>query len=213
MAFHDVRLPEDIERGAIGGLGFKTTILSLASGHEQRNIDWSIARGSWDVGYGMEHKEDFDDVNAFHKARYGRAHSFRFKDWSDFELARQAIGATDTSTATFQIYKRYSSGDNYYDRILNKIVENTAQAWVNNTERTVVYDTSPAATEVSIATATGIVTLGSTLVALSAAAIEILCEFDVLVRFDSDKLDISMQHYDAGEIPNVEIVEVLAGSE
>ena len=41
MAFHEVRFPDDISRGARGGPERRTQIVELASGHEERNASWS----------------------------------------------------------------------------------------------------------------------------------------------------------------------------
>ena len=208
MAFHDVRLPEDVEQNAQGGPKFKTSIMTLSAGYEKRNIDWSQTRASYNVGYGIQTKDDFKTIIEFFHAREGRAHSFRFKDWSDFELAAQSIGTTDTSTSTFQIYKQYTSGVNTYNKTLDKIVNGSVQAWVNSVAQTVVYDTAPAAGEVSVALLTGIVTLGSTHVATTGFDVEILCEFDKPVRFDTDDLTITIVTFDAGAIPTLPLIEV-----
>ena len=208
MAFHDVRLPEDVERGAQGGPQFKTTILTLGSGYEKRNIDWSQTRGFWGIGYGIQNKSDFTTVIDFFHARQGRAHSFRFKDWSDFELTQTTIGTTDTSTSTFQIFKEYTSGSITYTKNLEKIVSGSVTAYVNSVSQTVVYDTSPAPTEVAVNTLTGIVTLGTTHAATSGQDVDIVCEFDIPVRFDTDSLDINLLHFDAGSVPDLPVVEV-----
>ncbi len=60
--FHEVRMPIDVERGAVGGPGFKTRVLPLESGFEQRNIDWSDTRGEWDLSYGLMNTAE-DPVN------------------------------------------------------------------------------------------------------------------------------------------------------
>ena len=102
MAFHEVQFPTDISFGAVGGAEFKTMIVTHDSGHERRNIDWSIARGEWDVVHGLEDQADIDALITFFRTREGRAHGFRFKDWSDFALARQNIGTTDGATAAIR---------------------------------------------------------------------------------------------------------------
>ena len=92
MAFHNTRLPVDIERGALGGPGFKTTVTPLGSGKEQRNIDWARTRAEFDVGYGLMDQDSvlleatIDALLAFFYTREGKAHTFRFKDWSDFKI-------------------------------------------------------------------------------------------------------------------------------
>lgn len=208
MDFHDVRLPDDVERGAQGGPRFKTTILTLGSGFEKRNIEWSQSRGFWDIGYGIQNKEDFTRVIDFFYAREGSAHSFRYKDWGDFELTSQVIGTTDTSTTDFQIFKDYVSGAITYTKEYTKIVTGTATVLVNSISQTVVYDTAPAAGEVSINTLTGILTLGSTHAATTGEDIDVTCEFDFAVRFDTDSLDVNLSTFDAGSVPELPIIEV-----
>ena len=56
MAFHEIRFPDDIAYGASGGPEFATTIVTMASGYEQRNINWQAARGRWDVASGLKNQ-------------------------------------------------------------------------------------------------------------------------------------------------------------
>ena len=204
MAFHDVQLPDDVEQGAQGGPAFRTTVLPIASGFEKRNQNWANTRGAWDIGYGITTKLNFSLVLDFFYARKGRLHSFRFKDWTDFEMARQVIGQTDTTTANFQIFKRYTSGGQIHDRTLEKIVSGSVSVWVNN----VAITEGAGAGEYQINLLTGVITLGSTLVAQSGTDVEVLCEFDVPVRFDTDQFNITAQTFDAGAIPTLPIIEV-----
>jgi uncharacterized protein (TIGR02217 family) len=213
MAFHDVQLPADVERGAQGGPMFKTTILVLGGGNEKRNIDWADSRGEWDIGYGIQEKADFDVVLNFFYARRGMAHTFRFKDWADFEITSQTMFTTDGSTSTFNMFKRYSSGGFTFDRPITKPLGSGWTILVNSIAQTVVYDTAPAASEVAITTLTGLVTLGSTHAATSGQDVVLTGEFDVGVRFDTDKLDISIETFDAGAIPQIPVREVNVSSE
>lgn len=204
MAFHEVRLSDDVERGAEGGPQFNTTIVELMSGFERRNINWSQTRGEWDVGYGIDGRTLFESVLQFFYAREGRAHGFRFKDWSDFELDRQSIGLTDGANPTFQIFKRYTSGSIDFDRTIKKIVTGTELVWVNS----VAIVEGAGVSEYQLDDDTGIITLGSTLAATSGEDVEVQCEFDVPVRFDTDQLRISMANFDAGAVPQIPIVEI-----
>lgn len=208
MAFHDVRLPIDVERGAQGGPRFKTTVLVLGGGLEKRNIDWEDVRGEWDIGYGIDDKDTFTAIIDFFYVRQGRAHSFRFKDWTDFEITAQTMFTTDGSTATFQMFKRYTSGALTFDREFSKPLASGWVVTVNAIGQTVVYDTAPGAAEVSINTLTGIVTLGSTHAATSAEDVVLTGEFDVPIRFAADSLDINLTHFDAGAIPQIPVIEV-----
>lgn len=202
MAFHEVQFPADISFGAVGGPQFKTSIVTLDSGHERRNIDWSIARGEWDVQHGLQDQAAVDALIAFYRAREGMAHGFRFKDWSDYTLARQNIGTTDGSTATFQIFKRYTSLVNY-DRTIAKPVAGAVQVWVNNVSIAEGGGTS----QFAVNTATGIVTLGSTLAAQNGTAVEAACEFDVPARFNLDKMNVTIAFHDIYDWP-VPVIEI-----
>src|SRR5919106_504993 len=119
MAFHEVRFPENIGRGARGGPERRTQIVELASGDEERNAFWANPRRRYDVSYGIRRADDLAAVVAFFEARSGRLHGFRFKDWSDYRSGPpsqapspldQPIGLGDGTSTTFQLVKRYASG-------------------------------------------------------------------------------------------------------
>jgi uncharacterized protein (TIGR02217 family) len=227
MAFHEVRLSEDIERGATGGPEFRTRVLLLESGFEQRNIDWSVSRGSWDIGYGIMLMDDdqacasLHEIRDFFYARQGRAHGFRFKDWSDFEIGdpsdafntRQLIGLGDDATTAFQSFARYTSGGVTYDRTTKKLVTGTVRAWMDTTELTLVGG-APAAGQFAVDVDTGIITTGDVFASTGGTGpggeevLSIVAEFDTPVRFDDDKLDISVVNFNVGSIPRIPIIEI-----
>lgn len=135
MAFDNVRLPEDIERGARGGPAFRTSIVTLASGHEQRDGKWSQSKHSWDIGYGLLERDDggisetyYFQIVEFFYARRGRLRGFRFKDWTDYQINDQEIATGDDSETQFQIVKRYSSGGITHERTIRKPVAGTVSA-------------------------------------------------------------------------------------
>ena len=76
--FHDVRFPDAVARGATGGPEFSTDIIAVASGFEQRNVNWSAARAKYDISTGIRTREQMAEVIAFFRARKGRAYGFRF---------------------------------------------------------------------------------------------------------------------------------------
>jgi uncharacterized protein (TIGR02217 family) len=199
-AFDEVRLPGCIERGAQGGPGFKTTIIMLSSGFEKRNQDWSETRGEWNISYGLKERADLDALITFFFARRGRARGFRFKDWSDYKLKLQTIGIGDGANDTFQLFKRYTSGGQDYDRPLTKIVANTDQLYVN----TVLQPTG----NYSIDYNTGLVVFDPMHIPAMGANVSASAEFDVPVRFDIDKLGVTMQQVDLGAIPAINLVEL-----
>lgn len=193
MAFHNVRLPEDVERGAMGGPRFKTRVADKDNGHEKRNIVWERTRGQWDVGYGIQREIDLVRVINFFYARWGRGHSFRFKDWSDYKLDHSIIGIGDGVQTQFQASKRYSSGGYNYDRIITKLVD-PITVYVNDIETAATVDLN-----------TGLITFAAP---PGPDYISISGEFDCHVRFASDELNVSAESFESGAIPQISIIEL-----
>jgi uncharacterized protein (TIGR02217 family) len=192
--FHDVRFPEDISYGSSGGPGFNTSVIDLASGHEQRNINWSLARAKYDASYGVKTREQMEEVLDFFYARRGKAFGFRFKDWMDFVLERQSIGAAG-GTNTLQVFKRYEPLTSYfYDRPILKIVPGTVQVWTNGVERSPLL----------VNTGTGLVNTTG----YAGQTIEVACEFDVPVRFDTDEINITHDDWELMSWPSIPLIEL-----
>ena len=131
MAFHEVRFPDDISRGARGGPERRTQIVELASGDEERNARWANSRRRYDVAYGIRRADDLAAVVAFFEARNGRLHGFRFKDWADFKSCLpsqtpsafdQPLGGGSGSATAFQLVKRYTSGAQSWTRVITRPV-------------------------------------------------------------------------------------------
>ena len=72
MAFHEVRFPDNISRGARGGPERRTQIVELASGDEERNASWANSRRRYDVAYGIRRADDLAAVVAFFEALWNR---------------------------------------------------------------------------------------------------------------------------------------------
>jgi len=222
-----VRLPEDIERGALGGPGYKTTVLGLDSGFEFRNSDWIDPRGEWDLGYGLLKKFQEDPIsmeldldkliNFFHVC-LGKGRSFRFKDWSDYEIGMesgidlpdpQSIGFGDGVTTVFQVFKRYVLADNSttQDTFLTKLVDGTVRVFLDNVQLTEGVDYTVDIDRATVTMTTAPSSTGGT----GPGGQEVLglrCEFDRHVRFDTDKLDINMEVFNVGNWPTFPVVEL-----
>lgn len=195
--FHDVRLPDTVERGAQGGPRFNTTVLELSSGYEKRNAAWSKTRGEWDIGYGIARFTDLEEVIAFFYARMGRLYGFRFKDWADHtvDLGVQLVAVGGETT--MQLVKRYVSGAYYFERAIYKPVAGSV---------TIRKNGSTMGSGWSVNNDTGLVTFTAPLVA--ADQITASFEFDVPVRFADDSLDVNVDIFNAGQIPNIKLIEI-----
>lgn len=196
--FHNVRLPEDFENGAEGGLGFRTSIVQMKSGREQRNIEWQDARGEWTIGYGVQYEEDINELFEFFMARFGRAHSFRFKDLADYSALAQPLGTGDGVETEFQLIRRYSSGGYNYDRTITKPVTGTVVVYGDAVEITSGW---------SVDTATGIITFDTA--PADDLVLTVDFEFDVPVRFDVDRLPLTYEAFQVFAASGLRIVEVV----
>lgn len=197
MSFVEVQFPTDISYGATGGAMFSTDVIETFGGYEQRNINWTKARGRWNVAHGVKTQSQLNELIAFFRARRGRAIGFRFKDWSDYSASDQVIGTGDASTTTFQLVKSYSSGGVTVDRVIDKPVSGSLSVYLGG-----VLQSSG----VTLDAATGVVTFASA--PGSGVVITAAFEFDVPARFDTDQLEINLDSYGIGSWQNIPIVEV-----
>lgn len=210
MMFHEIRFPTSISKGAHGGPERRTDIVTLGSGFEERNSRWADSRRSYNAGYGVKSLDELNAVIAFFEERRGRLHGFRWRDHADWKSCPpsraptaldQVIGTGDGTTAQFQLTKIYGASFAPWTRIVAKPVQGTVQIAVGGTPRT-------AATDYTLNAETGRITFLPGHIPAAGATITAGYEFDVPVRFDTDKLEIDIQGLHHGAIPTIPIVEV-----
>ncbi|MGE0252402.1 MAG: DUF2460 domain-containing protein [Dongiaceae bacterium] len=197
MAFHEVQFPNDIAYGATGGPEFATSVVATASGFEQRNINWSSARGRWDVASGLKKQTQLDTLVAFFRARKGRAHGFRFKDWTDYKTTAQALGTGNGTITTFQLIRTYSSGGATDVRTITKPVAGTVKVYLAGVQQMSGW---------SVNTTTGVITF--TTAPGNNVAVSADYEFDVPVRFDTDRMAITIEQINLHQWSGIPIVEI-----
>lgn len=208
MSFHEVRFPETLSFGSVGGPERMTEIVTLANGFEERNTPWADSRRRYDAGMGMRSLDDIDTLIAFFEARRGQLFGFRWKDWADYRsgatLAKpayddQVIGTGDGTTLTFQLCKTYVSGAAFYAREIRKPVKGSVTIGVQG-------DVKSEGVDFGVDLASGLVTLAAA--PGPGAKVTAGFEFDVPVRFDTDSILTSVASFKAGDVPNVPVVEV-----
>jgi len=89
--FLNIRLPDDISYGAVGGPEFSTNITTLNNGCEHRNINWDYPRHLYNISYDVLNKSMIKSLLDFFFIAQGKAHSFRFRDWLDYEAKSELI--------------------------------------------------------------------------------------------------------------------------
>jgi uncharacterized protein (TIGR02217 family) len=208
--FHETRFPTAISRAAHGEPERRTDVIVLGSGAEERNARWADSRRSYNAGYGVKSLDDLHAVIAFFEERRGRLHGFRWRDPTDWKSCApegtpaaldQAIGTGDGTTAIFQLTKTYGSAFNPWTRAIAKPVAGSVLVAVAGVTQTPV-------TAYGVDTITGLVAFQPGHIPAADAAITAGFEFDVPVRFDTDKLEINLQGFRHGAIPSIPIVEI-----
>ena len=208
MNFHEIRFPANLSFGSVGGPERHTDVVTLANGFEERNTPWAHSRRRYDAGLGMRSLDDVAALIAFFEARRGQMFGFRWKDWSDYKSCApsatpayddQVIGTGDGARRDFALTKTYRSGEQSYARPITKPVRGTVRVGIEGDEmhEGVHYTVDTVRGVISFADAPGPgrqVTAGF--------------EFDVPVRFDTDRVATSVASFQAGEVPDVPVVEV-----
>jgi uncharacterized protein (TIGR02217 family) len=208
--FHETRFPTAISRAAHGGPERRTDVVVLGSGAEERNARWADSRRSYNAGYGVKSLDDLHAVIAFFEERRGRLHGFRWRDPTDWKSCApegsasaldQPIGTGDGTTALFQLTKTYGSAFNPWTRAITKPVAGSVLVAVAGVTQTPI-------TAYGVDTITGLIAFQPSHIPAADAAITAGFEFDVPVRFDTDKLEINLQGFRHGAIPSIPVVEI-----
>jgi uncharacterized protein (TIGR02217 family) len=201
MGFHEVRLPARLAFGSTGGVERRTEIATLASGFERRSTPWALGRRRYLIGANLRSLDDMAELIAFFEGRRGRLYGFRFKDFADFKSCApsgtvsagdQHLGVGDGVRTGFQLIKIY--GD--VERPIVKPVQGSVRVAVGGTEASgFAVDETTGAVSLAVAPAAGAVVTAGFL-------------FDTPVRFDTDRIETTLESFDAGRMAAVPLIEV-----
>lgn len=210
MIFHEVQFPTSISFGSSGGPERRTEIVVLGSGHEERNTRWADSRRNYNAGFGIKNLDDLHSTISFFEERRGKLYGFRWKDHVDHKscpplqntsAGDQHIATADGSEVNFQLQKQYGQNHSPYHRIINKPVVGSLLLSVDDVIKTETVD-------FEIDYTTGQITFLAGAIPNAGQEIKAGFEFDVPVRFDTDELKVNLSQFNAGDIPNIPIIEV-----
>ena len=170
--FEETRILDKVAYGSQFGMEFNTRIIRLRSGAERRNANWSLPLGKYSILMQALDPADHLLVRQAHMACLGATIGFRFKDWIDYQATAEVIGTGAGLEQELQLTKTYTFGSISLVRNIYKPVSGTIQLYENGSPVSSVIDTE---TGIATVTATGTITWTG--------------EFDVPVRFESDRLD------------------------
>lgn len=201
-SFHEVMFPARLAFGSGAGIERKTEIVALGSGYERRVSPWALGRRHYLIGAGVRSLADAAELLTFFEAREGRLYGFRFKDFADYKSCAvnavpspgdQLIGTGNGVKTAFPLQKAYGS----VWRPIAKPVAGTARVAIAGAELTSGF---------SVDTTTGTVTFASA--PANGASVTAGFQFDTPVRFDTDRIDLTLESFDAGRVAAVALSEI-----
>ncbi|MFJ6023378.1 TIGR02217 family protein [Brevundimonas sp. NPDC092305] len=207
MAFHEVRLPARLAFGSTGGVERRTEIVTLGSGFERRSTPWAMGRRRYLIGANLRSLADMAALTDFFEARRGRLYGFRFRDFADWrsggpgqavEPTDQVVGDGDGARTVFQLIRRYGEGVDAVERTIAKPVSGTVRMAIDGVELAIGA--------FAVETATGRVTLATA--PAEGAVVTAGFEFDTPVRFDADRIEVTLESFEAGRMAAVPLIEV-----
>lgn len=207
QAFDDVSFPLALGRAASVAPGFSTAIVTTASGHEQRNMDWASGRLRFDAGPGVRSEADLQTLIGFFRARRGAARGFRFRDPLDHSsqaitgvptVLDQVLGTGDGVRTAFALVKTYGEGAEAEQRRITRPEPGSV----------IVAVGGQVVTSWTLA-AGGIVNFAAAPAPDAQVTAGFL--FDVPVRFAEDRLTVDAGQWQAGDAPSVPLIEIREG--
>ena len=150
----------------------------------------------------MRSLDDMAVLTSFFEARQGRLYGFRFRDFADFKSCApgaepgpgdQSIGIGDGVTTQFPLVKAYGGTT----RRIAKPVEGTVRVAVDGVEVLEGWSLAVTTGEVTFETAPG-------------EGVEITAgfRFDTPVRFDVDRLEITLETFGSGRMVAMPLIEI-----
>lgn len=177
MSFIDARLLDCVAYGTEGGPTWATRKVPLKSGVVRRNATRSRPLYRYAVIYQNLQPEHHAEVIAAFNACMGGVHSFRLKDWADFEADNVQLADVGTGSAQqVQLAKPYTFGGETIWRPIYKPVSGTVTLTADDAplSATIDYDTGIASFTASIGD-----------------VIRWTGQFDVPVMFEDDVMSFS----------------------
>jgi uncharacterized protein (TIGR02217 family) len=124
MSYIDIPFPDCIAFGAQSDVMWLTNIVQSIGGYESANQNWEDGKHAYDVSFAVRTASDYQDIRTHFNRVRGRANTFPFKDYLDFEVTAGVLlsvaGAIPAANGTFYLHKRYGSGGSLWDRKITR---------------------------------------------------------------------------------------------
>lgn len=205
MSFYAIEIEKCPSYTFSGGPNFSTNIQTLVNGSEKRNADWDICRHTFTAPFNNLTDEQYLAIKAVFLICRGKAHTFLFKDWADYQAVNEQFFVGDGVTKKFQLKKisTVAGTSATYERIINKPVAGAT------------FTVDDVATGGALDTTTGEVTFAAAPAEGSIGRWS--GEFRIQVRFDNDSLpfslDSAMKKGGYANTGSIDLIEVLNENE
>lgn len=202
IAISDERFEPPIGFQTSGGPGWHTEIITKTSGAEARNALWSRPLRRWQVSGVPLDEGAATQLIRFFNARSGGAQGFRFRDpfgWrtgDPITAFGEALGTGDGSTTEYQL--KFDDGSTV-PRPVTRPVEATVKIAMDGVETSAF----------SVDGETGMVTFD--IAPADGAVLTSGFEFDLPVRFETDRLDLSQPAMGSMQLVRLSLVEIREG--
>lgn len=107
--FHDIVFPSYISLGARVSVRYKTQVIRMRSGREERIGEWQDALREFDITPALRDQADLNDVLAFFQARSGPKYGFKLLDPTDYSVSNQYVGTGNDAQTQFSLAKFYTT--------------------------------------------------------------------------------------------------------
>ena len=211
MSFHEIRFPTDISRGAQGGPERRTDVVVLGSGFEERNAAGRTRAAATTPATASSRSTTCTPSSPSSRSGAGGSTASAGATTPTANRARRAatpspldqvIGTGDGTHAAFQLVKTYGAAHApwyAHDRQAGRRAPCASPSTAMSETR---------ATTSRVDAATGFVHVPAGARAGGRRVVTAGFEFDVPVRFDTDRLEINLSGFRHGAIPHIPIVEV-----
>jgi len=199
MSFHEVRLPSRLAFGSTGGVERRTEIVTLESRYERRSTPWAQGRRRYLMVANLRSLDAMAALTEFFEARRGRLYGFRFRGFADFKSCApgavvsaedQVLGTGDGVRTRFDLIKRYGEGDDALERRVREPVAGTGAGRGDGC--------GAGCRRVRVRCGDGRGDAGGC--AAGGAVVTAGFEFDVPVRFDADRIEVTLESFEAGRM-------------
>lgn len=132
MAFINAVLDEAVAYGFEGGPEYYTNETMLENGVRYPDSSWVYPRHKYRAQFDNLPDENRDQLlQVFHAVR-GKFHTFKFKDWNDYQAEEESLAITPAMVGTravAQLYKTYSFGPAYTIRPVQALVPSSSTVY------------------------------------------------------------------------------------